>query len=127
MQTERVSLPDNNWWDIKAVLTRGMRKEIDKAAQHSIPYQKAKEEGVDLENPEALKGWLLANPDYLASTVVDDAMLLIGTDSWSFNMPISPENIDLLPDEHCQKVLAKMRELYYPTKREQMADFFGRR
>ena len=127
METERISFEGEHWFEIKTVMTRGMRKEIDLAAQKSIDRTKAARDGVNLENPDELKAWLLRQPEYLASSIVDDAMLKVGTVKFSYGDKVTAEVLDEIPDEITSAVLARMRSLYYPVKQEEMADFFAKR
>ena len=122
---ERLTFQDGSWWDIKTLFTRGMRKRLDMVAQKAIPYDKAKEAGVNLENPDELKNFILRQPEYLASSAIDDQMLLMGTVGFSYGM-VTLDVIDNAPDENVKAVLKRLNEVWYPS-REKMADFFVKR
>ena len=106
--TERVELPDGNFWEIRTVITRGMRKAFRRAGLQILAHA----DGVDLSDPEAFKKVVMANPGALDLDTIDDAYLLHGTASWSYPEPVSLEAIDKLPEKDVTVVLARMRELY---------------
>lgn len=124
MHTERLELGDGNWFELRSVLTRGMRKQIDLASHKAIDRDKAISAGVNVENPQELKEWVLRQPEYLASSLVDDALLAVGIVSFSYPGKES-ESLDDIPDALGRKVLERLRKLYFPSSAEEMADFFG--
>ena len=107
-------------------MTRGMRKQIDLAAQKAMPYDKAQAAGVNLENPEELKAFILKQPEYLASQNVNDAMLMVGIEATSRGEKIMLDLLDSMPDTFTQTILTRLTELWYaPMKRE--AESFAQR
>ena len=126
MELERLTFSDNSWVDIKKVMTRGMRKQIDLAAQKAIPYEKAQAAGVTLENPDELKAFILKQPEYLASQNVNDAMLMAGIAATSRGERVTLDLLDSMPDAFTQQILIRLTELWYaPMKRE--AESFAQR
>ena len=123
MELERLTFSDGSWVDLKKVMTRGMRKQIDLAAQKAMPYDKAQAAGVNLENPEELKAFVLKQPEYLASQNVGDAMLLVGVVATSWGDPVTIDLMDSIPDEFAQRILDRLTELWYETRKKE-ADFF---
>ena len=126
MHIERVEFSDG-WWDIKTILTRGMRKQLNKAAMKEIPYDLLAKDGINTDDAEAVKTALLARRFEIDTHIVDDTMLLIGTQAYSFSETVDMGTIDSLPDSYVQQVLDRMKELYLSLNREKMADFFVRR
>ena len=105
---ERVELPGGAWWEIRIIVTRGLRKAFRKAGLKVL----SKADGVDFSDPDAFRKALMSHPDALDLDAVDDAYLLAGSVAWSYPETITLEAIDKLPEGHVAIVLAKMRELY---------------
>ena len=123
MELERLTFSDGSYVDIKKVMTRGMRKQIDLASHKAIPYEKAASQGISLENPEELKAFILKQPEYLASQNVNDAMLLAGIVATSYGEPVTIDLTDSIPDEFAKQIIDRLTKLWYGM-REKEADFF---
>ena len=113
MPIERVELPDA-WWEIRTVITRGMRKAFRRAGFPIL----ARADGMDLSDPEAFKRVVMANPGAFDLDAIDDAYLLYGTVAWSYPEPVSLEALDKLPEKDVAVVLDRMRELYAEVTEE---------
>ncbi len=120
MDTERIELPNGNWWEIKAVVTRRMRKAFRTAVFQAMPRLP----GVDLADAEAVKKAVMESPQKLDMDAIDDAYLLGGTVAYSYG-EVNQETIDSLPEAVTDKVLARMRELYAELTEEKRKVFFG--
>ncbi len=120
MDTERIELPNGNWWEIKTVVTRKMRKAFRAAVFQAMPRLP----GVDLADAEAVKKAVMESPQKLDMDAIDDAYLLGGTVAYSYG-EVNQETIDSLPEAVTDKVLARMRELYAELTEEKRKAFFG--
>lgn len=116
---ERVELPDGQWWDLRRVVTRGMRKAFDVALRQALGPLQA--EAAKLEGVERM-GYLRAHSAEINLSGLEDAYLLHGTESLSVMDPegatverLDQAALDALPDEMVQAVLARARLLYEPT------------
>ena len=112
--TERVELPDGNFWEIRTIITRGMRKAFRRAGLQAL----SNVPGVDFADPEVFKKAFQTRPDLVDLDLVDDAFLLYGTVSWNYPESISLEAIDKLPEKDVALVLARMNELYVEKSEE---------
>jgi hypothetical protein len=110
-RVERIGLPDGEWWDIKAVVTRGMRKQFDKAALAIAGDLKL---DPDAPDPDALMNQALENPMGMNLAAIDDEYLMVGTMATSFGLKVPPtvDELDDLPDTWTGPVIARMTELY---------------
>ena len=118
METERVQFEDGNWWDIRAIVTRRMRKAFRKAALRVVGGGLAMSNGLDLTDPEALRTHLIGHASALELDVVDDAFLLEGTVAWSWDTPVTLEAVDALPEANVNLGLARLRLLYAEADQE---------
>ena len=122
MDTERLTLPNGGWWEIRTVITRGMRKQINQASLKALGSNAG-----GLMQGDGVKEQILAHPETLDINAVDDAMLLIGSVAYSYGPMIDLATIDALPETVTQLVLTRLQELYAGMSKEQSAGFFGRR
>lgn len=115
---ERITLPDGGWWDIRTVVTRGMRKAFRKA--QLLAFIGSDRDGLgtslDLSDPGQIQQMLqeraMAHPERWDLAAQDDAYLLYGTLAWSYGEQVNQETIDSKPDSVTELVLARIRELY---------------
>lgn len=119
---ERLTLPDGGWWELRTIITRGMRKQINQASIRAL----GPNAGKMLAGPDGA-AQLLEHPEAIDVNAVDDAMLLIGTVAYSYADQVSLEVMDQLPDEITNLVLARLHELYADLAKAEQAAFFGRR
>ena len=124
MDTEKIDLPDGQWWEIKTTITRGMRKEFRKASLSGLSSGMNGQK-IDLSNPEELKAYVMSHPDKWNLDAIDDCYLLHGTVAFSFGDKITREAIDQIEDKITSKVLARMKELYQEMPEEVRKDFFA--
>jgi len=123
MDTERLTTPDDSWWDVKLRLTRGDRRKIDTRVQRAaFSYMGVlKAEGMAIEelramatDPNSDDGQRTpSNPDE------DDMMLLVGTVAWSYADEITEATISERFDEHTDIVLAWMHKHYNASRTEE--------
>ena len=117
IETERIELPQNQWWDIKTELTRGDWKRLEqlKRQWYCVAPERVDAEGL-LQNPT--RGLMV---DYAKMDLValDDLILSLGTMAWSFDAPIQVDGKfnfcfvdDELPNSYSRLVLERMNELY---------------
>lgn len=110
---ERIDLPDGAWWDIRTVYTRGIRRAITQASLRAAP-------GIVLNgdsSEEAIREKMLANPQNIDPTIIEDAYLLAGSVAYSYGPTVELATIDGLPDSVVQRVLGRLVDLY---SRQQM-------
>lgn len=121
MDSERIDLPDGQWWEIRSVVTRAMRKAFRKAGLQAF-LRGANGSGpeIDMQNEDALQKLMMQHPERWDLEAVDDAYLLYGSLSSSLLKDVSLEAIDQLPDKYVEPVLARMRELYAQPSEEQL-------
>lgn len=124
--TERISLPDGSWWEIRTVVSRRMRKEFRKAGLRGFASGLRNGHQVDWEDPEALRKAILSNPEAWDLDAVDDAYLLQGTIAWSRPEPFSLEAVDALPEALVAPVLVRMRAYYAEMPEAERQRFFGK-
>lgn len=118
--TERLTLPDGGWWEIKTVITRGMRKQINQASLKAL----GNNAGAFMDGA---KERILEHPEALDLNAIDDAMLLVGSVAYSYGPTIDIATIDNLPEAVTQPVLDRLHQLYAGMSKEQAAGFFERR
>lgn len=125
VETERVELPDGGWWEVRVVVTRGMRKRFNRAALAMLPPGLA----LDGTDAEALKRAALSDISKVNLTPLEDAWLVEGTVAYSYGEKVTLDAIDALPDEAVQKVLDRMTALYggVGLPEEQRKAFLGGR
>lgn len=101
-QTEKLEFEDGQWWTIKAVITRGMRKRLNQTTVKMMQVTNKNGDGYQFEpslasfDPEAL----------------NDIMLRDSTVGWSFDLPVTNENIDDMPEQYTAAVLERLQRLY---------------
>lgn len=124
---ERIDLGDGQWWDIRTIVTRRMRKAFRAAGLRGFAKGLTGNghSAVDLSNPEEVQKAVLASPDKWDLDAVDDAYLLEGSAAYSFGDKVNMEAIDALPADVIDKVLARMRELYAEMPEAKRKSFFG--
>lgn len=122
---ERIDLGNEQWWDIRTVVTRGMRKEFRKASLSGLSSG-MNGHAIDLTNPEELKTYVLSHPDKWNLDAIDDAYLLHGTIAFSFGDKIALEIIDRIDDKIVSEILARMKELYIEMPEVAHKDFFDK-
>jgi len=122
VDVERMALPSGAWWDIRARVTRGMRKRLNAASLRMFMQVPGYAEIMTLQDPEERKEKLAealkANPGAVDWLTEEDAMLLEGTVAWSFPEPVSAAAIDDRDDADAAPVLERMRDLYARTSVE---------
>jgi hypothetical protein len=106
---ERIELPGGAWWEVRAVITRGMRRAFRKAAMSMLSDVGS---DVDLTDSDSIKAYVTAHPSAWDIDGVENAHLTMGSVAWSFDGEITLEAIDALDDELVAPVLARMSELY---------------
>lgn len=124
--TERINLPDGQWWDVRTVVTRRLRKAFRRAGlkgfMRGIDGNSA---NIDISDRDALQRAVLAHPDAWDVDAIDDAYLIEGTVAYSFSDNVSLQTIDSLPNEIVEPVLVRMRELYIEMPESEHKSFFG--
>jgi len=119
MLTKRIDFDDGNWWEIKTVVTRGMRKRIEASLVGKVDLS-SNGIAVDIRDAEAVSTAVMANPSnaIVAVSNQEDTYLLEGTAAWSWDMKINVKNFDELPDRYVSVVLERLKELYEPLDQE---------
>ena len=124
--TETITLPDNNFWTIRTIVTRGMRKKFQNAALGIIGTSGRSSNGdLDLADPNVLRKAMLNDPAALNLSSIDDAYLLYGTIAYSFGEIVSLEVIDELDERMVGPVLLRMQVLYAAPTEEESQNFTG--
>ena len=124
--TERIEVP-GGWWDVKTLVTRGMRKRFRSAGMKGFARGIDGRGDVDFSDGDALKKAIMANPEKWDLDAVDDAYMIEGTVTYSFGDTVSLETIDSLPDSAVTPVLKRMRELYAEMPEVVERSFFEKR
>ena len=121
-KVERIKFDDGSWWDIKTVVTRGMRKRFRRAGVTAIDFHS--NGSIDLDNPDAIEEYVKTHPEAVDLDAMEDAYLVEGSVAWSFFNSSVPtlDQIDELDDKHVAETLARMRELYSETTEEEVAN-----
>ena len=124
VETERINLPDEAWWDIRATLTRGMEKAVTRATLAHIP--RLPRNGQAMTTTEAVTDELLRNLKDVDISAIEDAYLMYGTVAYSYGEKVDQETIDSIDAEVVRRVINRMFELYNPQKltEGQRQDFF---
>ncbi len=122
MDTERIELPDDNWWEIRTVVTRRMRKAFRRAGIKAVMGSGFQ---IDIENPEATKEAIAQNIQEIDIDAIEDSWLLEGTVSFSFGKKITQDVIDDLPDIYVSPVLDKIRDMYRDIDEEEAQNLDG--
>ena len=112
IEFERINLPDGQWVEIRATVTRRMRKKFKAAAIKGFLTGSNGTQLGDLSDPDTLKAYIMAHPDRWDLDAVDDAYLLEGISAWNWPGLITLEAIDAKPAGTMETVLARMRALY---------------
>lgn len=109
----RIDLPDKQWWDVDAEVGYGLREVIDMAQFEGISLSGG-QEGIDLDNPEAVQKLLLSDMSIMlrSNANTNNSMLVNGTVAWSFGIEVSIQAIRKLPERYVKPVLDWMREHY---------------
>ena len=106
---ERIELPGGAWWEVRTVITRGMRRAFPKAAMSMLADVGS---DVDLTDSDSIKAYVTAHPSAWNIDGVENAHLTMGSVAWSFKPEITIEAIDDMDDALVTPVLARMSELY---------------
>ena len=114
---EEAVFDDGSWWRYRTLVTRGMRKAFHEAgfkavARSLLHNGNANVEDLDLSDAKSITQRAISHPELLDLDAIDDAYLLHGTVAWSWDEPITLENLDKRADIHASAVLAQMKLLY---------------
>ena len=115
MESIRVALSSDNWWDIKSELTRGDKRHVDREVEGSAfqTLSRIEESGLTVDKIQEMSSAKGNSSDQRAwGTEEEEAYLIRCSVSWSFPEPISAETIGDRSNKDVERVLAKMRELY---------------
>ena len=118
--TERIEFGDDNWWEVRTVVTRGMRKAFNRAQTLGVlgNIKLNGDSDIDLTDASARRALLLAHLSELDLDALDDAYLLQGTVATSLVDTITPAMLDTIPDQYTNAVLERLRVLYAPLSEE---------
>ena len=118
--TERIEFGDDNWWEVRTVVTRGMRKAFNRAQTLGVlgNIKLNGDSDIDLTDASARRALLLAHLSELDLDALDDAYLLQGTVATSLVSTITPAMLDTIPDQYTNAVLERLRVLYAPLSEE---------
>ncbi len=122
--TKRIDFEDGSWWEVYTSPTRGMRKQLRTAGQRSYKLPPDVQD-FDPEDPASLRRLLIQHPDSINLDIYDDTLLLVGTAAWSYDMDITSENIDMLPEQHINAVLEQLRVHFAEVTDENLANGVG--
>jgi len=107
---ERIEFDDGHWWEIYTEPTRGMRKRLREASSKN--YTIPKNADVNFESIDDVRKYILAHPECLNLDVTDDVLLLVGTSDWSFDLDITVDSLDKLPDRYTDHVLGALSQYF---------------
>ena len=124
VETERIELPDGQYWVIRKVMSRGMERAITRATLTALP--RLTRNGKALTDTEAITEELLRNLGNVDVSAIEDAYLLHGTVEYSFGPQVTQEIIDGINADMVRQVINRMFALYNPQKvtEGQRQDFF---
>jgi hypothetical protein len=114
MESIRVALSSDNWWDIKSELTRGDKRHVDREVESSAfqTLSRIEESGLTVEKIQEMSSPRNSSDQRAWGSEEEEAYLLRCSVSWSFSEPINAETIGERSNKDVDHVLAKMRELY---------------
>ena len=117
MDTLRIELPGGQWWEIRTVVTRRMRKAFRAAGLKGfLGGLTSNGTVVDMGDPEALKRLAMSHAGEWNLDAIDDAFLLEGTVAWSWPGIVTLDGIDSLDEQYTKPVLTRMQALYAETE-----------
>ena len=113
--TETLDLGGGATWELRTIVTRGMRKRFQRASL--LMVQGAMTPDVDPSDPDALRRAAMARPGLLDLAAVDDSYLREGTVRVMVPDGTCPVDdfagdFDSLPEAWTSLALARMRVLY---------------
>ena len=119
--TEQIPISDGQSVEVKAWLTRGDRRAIDKATRKGAfqAMGEISEVGIDVES---LQDRAEQNPDLVTDSRNDDeedawlARCVVSGSMWDEKPTL--EQVEALPDDDTEIILARMRALYKRTEDE---------
>ena len=126
MDTERIELPDGQWWEVHVEVTYGMQRAFSKAQMVSVGAM-AQASDIDIGDTDALKGAVLKNPNLIDIGAIEDAWLDEGSVKWSFKGKHTSVSAAGMADKYVKPVIDRMRVLYQVLDEEQMANLGGKR
>jgi hypothetical protein len=114
MESIRVALSSDNWWDIKSELTRGDKRHVDREVESSAfqTLSRIEESGLTIEKIQEMSSSRNSSDQRSWGSEEEEAYLLRCSVSWSFPDPVNAETIGERSNKDVERVLAKMRELY---------------
>ncbi len=119
--TERIELGDGEWVEIQKYLTRGQRRAIDKHTQREAVQLMGLFRGA-LDTDEMMARAEDSGEERIAdprNPDEEDMWLWHCITGWSFGEEKpTAEEIDELPDEVTEAIIARMRELYVRTEEQ---------
>lgn len=110
-QSEKIEFDDGQWWTIRTVITRGMRKRLNQASVKMMKVRNNNGAGFQFE--PSTEGF---DPEML-----NDIMLLDATIGWSFPEEVSIDSLDSLPEEYTTAVLERLNQMYNGRTEEETA------
>mgnify|MGYP001584483923 CR=1 FL=1 len=128
--TERIAFDEGQWWEFYTVVTRRMRKAFTRAQVASVSGQLLAD--VNLDDPEAMRQYVMHHVADLDLGALDDAYLLQGTVALNVRdargktiRELTPDTLGDTLDHMAEAVLVRMRMLYVPMNAEQVKNSTG--
>jgi hypothetical protein len=114
MESIRVALSSDQWWDIKSELTRGDKRHVDREVESSAFQTLGRIEGAGLtmEKLQEMSSKTQTSATRNWGTEEEEAYLIRCSVAWSFEESITPEEIGNRSNKDVELVLARMRNLY---------------
>lgn len=132
VDTERIELPEDNWWVIKTVVTRRMRQsfQADSASALDLGFLRNGNKDVDLSDAKEIARIYAEQPDAAKvglgyTAAMEEAYLLHGTEAWSYGVDITRDAILDMDERITDVVLERMRALYDPVPEETLKNSEG--
>ena len=111
IDTVRVELPGDHWWEILAAMPYGVSRRVKRVIAPAMSLDGNGEMGLD--------------PSLMTITIAEDVNVarLVGcSTAWSWGGEVTEEEIDKRLNEDVKLVLAEMDRLYQPRDEETVAD-----
>ena len=105
---------DGWWWDLRAFLTRGQRKQVNRLERTWVKNREGVSSEELAENPRA--GLQFDSEADLDAR--DDLLLELGTVAWSFGDAFTIDAANEQNDEIVDKVIEQAHELYLKKENE---------
>ena len=114
MDVDRIGFGDGSWWEFKTFLSHGASRRIQAALRQFLKAEGPLKLGMDGGDAGRILGDVGVDWERFDPSKANDVMLLACTTQWSFG-PVTAETLDNIPEVYCERILARMNELYGVT------------